>query len=97
MLLAFIPVAIFFGEQEELKQSRELAARQPNEAELGASGTYLFVGVRTWTYWAITISTFLALTVINGTLMHLVPLLTDRGISVGAATAALSFSEWRRS
>jgi MFS family permease len=48
--------------------------------------------VRTRTYWAITIAIFLALTVINGALMHLVPLLTDRGISVMAATAALSAS-----
>jgi MFS family permease len=44
----------------------------------------------TWRYWALSLAFFLAATVINGSLVHVVPMLTDRGISIGVAVAALS-------
>lgn len=43
-----------------------------------------------WRYWVLSAAFFLAATVINGSLVHVVPMLTDRGIPIGVAIAALS-------
>jgi MFS family permease len=91
-VLGFIPVAIFFGEPEEMKRAREVAAQQPTEATSALPGMLFSAAVRTPSYWGITVAVFLWLTAMNGTLMQLVPLLTDRGLSVSTATAALSAS-----
>jgi hypothetical protein len=46
--------------------------------------------LRSWLFWGLAIAFFLDVIAINGTLTHIVPLLTDRGISRQVATAALS-------
>jgi MFS family permease len=43
-----------------------------------------------WRFWALTVAFFLAIVAINGTLTHVVALLTDRGMSLQVATGALS-------
>ena len=45
---------------------------------------------RAWRYWLLSLAFFLAATVINGSLVHVIPMLTDRGIPLGVAAAALS-------
>jgi len=46
--------------------------------------------LRSWIFWGLAIAFFLDVIAINGTLTHIVPLLTDRGIPRQVATAALS-------
>jgi predicted MFS family arabinose efflux permease len=41
-------------------------------------------------FWLLAIPVFLVATAVNGTVVHIVPLLTDRGISVASATSMLS-------
>lgn len=83
LILAFVPVALFIREPE----AREVGA---TVAENAASGFTLGEALKDWHYWALTLAFFLGATAINGTLTHIVPLLTDRGIPMTLATAALS-------
>lgn len=85
-VLAFVPVALFVP---NLPPQRPGAAARE---EHSFPGMTLGEAVRSWKYWALTAAFFFGATVINGSLIHVVPLLTDRGISVGAAVAALSAS-----
>src|SRR4029077_15137481 len=45
---------------------------------------------RSWVFWALAAAFFLDVIAINGTLTHIVALLTDRGVALQAAVAALS-------
>jgi MFS family permease len=86
LVLAFIPVAIFFKETP-----KEMEAREKSKVSAqGLPGLELSEALRSSKYWALTISFFLSLTVINGVIIHVVPLLTDRGMPLSAATTALS-------
>jgi MFS family permease len=86
-VLAFVPVAVVFGETAEEKVAREQATTRA-----GVPGMNFSEAVRTPKYWAITIAFFLGFAAVNGSLIHLVPLLTDRGLPITAATTALSIS-----
>jgi MFS family permease len=89
-VLAFIPVALFFREPEEMRKDRELIKAGVKADNPLLPGITLSEAVRKGKYWALTISIFLLLSVTNGVLVHIVPMLTDRGISVKAAVTALS-------
>ena len=108
LLLAFVPVAMFFAEPEEMKRERQLARAKP-ATNLGAPGpSHLGTGdskhpntlpgvdlsqaLRTPRFWALTMCIFLSLTVVAGMMAHIVPMLHDRGISEDMAVAALSIS-----
>jgi MFS family permease len=81
-ILAFLPVALLVRERDQRSTDRHASA-----VKQGAS----FVdAIRTWRYWAMALTFFFAATTINGSLIHVVPLLTDRGIAPGVAAAALS-------
>jgi MFS family permease len=81
-ILAFLPVALLVRERDQRSTDRHAGA-----VKQGAS----FVdAIRTWRYWAMALTFFFAATTINGSLIHVVPLLTDRGIAPGVAAAALS-------
>ncbi len=86
-VLAFVPVALLFGETSEEKQ-----ARQQAKVRGTVPGMSFSEAVRTTKFWAITIAFFLGFAAVNGSLIHLVPLLTDRGLPISTATAALSIS-----
>src|SRR6185437_3228712 len=45
--------------------------------------------LHSWRFWALTVAFFLAIVAINGTLTHIVALLTDRGIPLQVAAGAL--------
>jgi MFS family permease len=85
LVIAFVPVAIF------LREPPETAARSPDGAPAAAlPGVATGEAFRSWVFWALAIAFFLDVIAINGTLTHIVALLTDRGVALQAATAALS-------
>jgi MFS family permease len=82
IVLALLPVAAFLPEPAAKKP--ELAS--PTELP----GMPFIDGIRSWRFWALAIAFFLGSTTINGMLVHVVPLLTDRGIPAGVAVSMLS-------
>ena len=88
VVCAFLPVTLFVREPPDFAarplpgQSRGAALNLPGASVAGALGSWLF--------WGLGIAFFLDVIAINGTLTHIVALLTDRGIPLQAATAALS-------
>jgi MFS family permease len=90
LVLAFIPVAIFFREPDEMRHDREQARAQGAADNPALPGIPLSEALRTPKYWALTIAIFLVLTTTNGVLVHLVPMLTDRGIPLGTAVGLMS-------
>lgn len=81
-VLAFIPVALFLREPPAVEPGRAASAQLP--------GLSFSEGIRTWRYWALAAAFFIAATTINGSLVHVVPLLTDRGIPVSTAVSMMS-------
>ncbi len=86
LLLAFVPVALF------IREPPGFAAGSRREATLLLPGTPFAAAFRSGLFWVLTCAFFLDVIAINGTLTHVVALLTDRGIPLAAATAALSAS-----
>ncbi len=88
LLVAFPPVAMF------LREPPELTARAPRRRgpafAAALPGVAAGEALRSWVFWGLGIAFFLDVIAINGTLTHIVPLLTDRGIPRQVATAALS-------
>jgi MFS family permease len=87
MVLAFLPVLVILrdtGSADAAKLASAAAALLPGDTFSEA--------VRTWRYWALLITFFFATIAVNGSIVHIIPLLTDRGMSLTAAVAALSAS-----
>jgi len=81
-VLAFLPVALFVREPAPRSADRHAGA--------AAHGISFSEAIRNRRYWATALVFFFAATTINGSIIHVVPLLTDRGIAPGVAAAALS-------
>jgi MFS family permease len=86
-VFAFLPVALFVREPAKPEAVRLSNSGREIAALLGLS---FAEAIRTWRYWAMTLTFFFAATAINGSLIHVVPLLTDRGIPASVAIGALS-------
>jgi MFS family permease len=86
IVLAFAPVAAFIRDSRPPDHAR----RSPEQDVPGFTAFEAATGSSS--FWALMISFLLAVMAINGTLTHLVALLTDRGTSTQAATAVLSAS-----
>ena len=85
--IAWLPVALFVREPTHKDAAKQTdIAVQGNLPGMTASQAIL----HSWRFWALTIAFFLAIVAINGTLTHIVALLTDRGIPLQVATGALS-------
>ncbi len=82
VILALLPVAALLPEPAGNKAEIVSPADLP--------GAPFAEGIRSWAFWALAIAFFLAATTINGTLVHVVPLLTDRGIPAGVAVSMVS-------
>jgi MFS family permease len=83
--LAFPAVALVVGRQAgETHAERATAARPPGLTGIEA--------VRTSRFWLLAVSFFLVAGTAGGIITHLVPLLTDRGLSAEKATALLSMA-----
>ena len=85
MVVGFVPVALFVREPP-------LARPAGSAAGEALPGMTFREAMRSWRYWALTAAFCLGATVINGSLIHVVPLLTDRGLPLSAAVAAVSAS-----
>jgi MFS family permease len=76
LVVAFVPVAIFLREPPA-------AARSPDGAPATVMpGEATGEAFRSWVFWALGVAFFLDVIAINGTLTHIVALLTDRGVAL---------------
>jgi MFS family permease len=89
LLVAFLPVALFVREPASVSSARRRAAQEPTQTKLTPGLTAAEV-LRSWQFWMLALAFFLIVVTANGPLIHAVALLTDRGISISMATAALS-------
>ncbi|MGH9255166.1 MAG: MFS transporter [Vicinamibacterales bacterium] len=80
--VAFPAVALFVREPP--------AARIDHEGRTAQPGLSVSESVRSSAFWLLAAAVLLVVTTINGIVGHLVPMLIDRGIDVGRATATLS-------
>jgi predicted MFS family arabinose efflux permease len=81
--VAFPSVALLVREPEEPMEKGEREATTQ-------SGLSVAESLRSSSFWLIAASVLLVVTTINGIVGHLVPMLTDRGLNIGQATATLS-------
>lgn len=85
LLVAWVPVTLFVREPSEqdahvdVAIDRDLPGPTLREVLFGS-----------WRFWALTVGFFTAIAAINGTLTHIVALLTDRGIPLKEAVGTLS-------
>jgi MFS family permease len=88
VVFAFVPVALFVREPPGF----DIAPKRGESrgAALNIPGAGVGEALRSWLFWGLGIAFFFDVIAINGTLTHIVALLTDRGIGLEAATAALS-------
>lgn len=86
VLCAFVPVLLFVREPSlgELRQHAHGGAIPQ------LSGLTFAEAIAEWRFWAIGGGFFLAVISTNGTLAHVIAMLTDRGVPVEQATTALS-------
>ena len=88
ILLALVPVLVFIREPgEERTLGVTLGAAQQR-----LSGVTVGEAVRDRRFWYLLVSFFFAVVAINGTLVHVVPLLTDRGMPLSQAIQVISAS-----
>jgi hypothetical protein len=88
IVLAFIPGTLLVREPPRTDAAGYCAHA------LGAPmvGVTLAQARQDWRYWALVVVFFCGASPVTGTLIHIVPLLTDRGIPIATAVAALSAS-----
>jgi MFS family permease len=86
MMIAFIPAVLFI--REPVNDARYPAVNP----ELDLPGVSTGVAVRDRRFWFMTISFFFAVVAVNGTLVHVVPMLTDRGLPLREAVQIISTS-----
>lgn len=88
MLSAFVPVILFVREPS-IEEMSQTASLRGTSHQAGVTLAQAMVG---WRFWAMGIGFFFAVVSTNGTLAHTIAMLTDRGLSVERATAALSIA-----
>jgi MFS family permease len=84
LLAAFLPVAIFVRDPEQTQQS----SRRPSSELPGITATSAIKN--SWRFWFLNLAFLLGVIAINGTLTHIIPLLSDHGISFQLATSIFS-------
>jgi len=88
-LISFLPVAMFVREPSSVV-STPLREGQDSRQTKVVTGLTAAEVLRSWQFWMLALAVSLIVLTANGSLIHVVALLTDRGISVSMATAALS-------
>jgi MFS family permease len=81
LLVVGVPTVALFVRERQLRAG-------PSSAAIAGSTTP--DAVRSWIFWTLIATVFGAAVAFNGVVVHLVALLTDRGIASGAAALALS-------
>ena len=89
-VVAFFPVAIFLREPDSKLAAATAPAEATGKSSIAVGPTAREVLRTSWQFWLLAIAFFLVVVTANGPLIHAVALLTDRGISIERATAALS-------
>lgn len=89
-VIAFTVVALFIREPPGYRLNRPSAPPEPGTHE--PPGVKVSVALKSWRFWALTLTFTLGAIAINGTLAHIVALLSDRGWNPGAAVGMLSAS-----
>ena len=82
-VVAFPSVALLIREPQLITKTSHAGPTTQAGLSVGES-------IRSSTFWLMAIAVLLVVTTINGIVGHLVPMLTDRGLNVGQATATLS-------
>lgn len=86
VVLAWIPVLIFVRDPPWASGSGKA------DATAALPGIEALAALKTRNFWTLSIAFFLGVLAINGTIVHIVALLTDRGIPLQVATGALSIA-----
>jgi len=89
LLIAFPAVALFLRKPPRIP-AHTRRRRKPAVTAAIAPGVAAGEALRSGLFWGRAIAFLLDVIAINGTLTHIVPLLTDRGVPRQVATAALS-------
>ena len=84
MVFAFVPVALFI---QDPSSSHVPGRGAPADTAVGMSLGEAFKSAQ---FWTMTVTFFLVIVAVNGTLSHMIAMLTDRGIPLAIATTALS-------
>ena len=87
ILLAFLPVLAFVREPTRANAGTPVGDLPPGAVLPGVS---MKETARDRRFWYMLISFFLAVVAINGSLVHVVPMLTDRGMSLSDAVTIIS-------
>jgi MFS family permease len=82
VVLAWLPVIIFVREPE--------ISGHRVEGSAGLPGVEATEALRSGRFWVLTVAFFLGALAINGTIVHIVAMLSDRGVALQAATGALT-------
>jgi MFS family permease len=88
VVLAWLPVVIFVRDPKVDTASGRGLAGSP----AALPGIDAMAALKTGNFWMLSIAFFLGVMAINGTIVHIVALLTDRGIPLQVATGALSIA-----
>jgi MFS family permease len=88
IVLGVVPVALWFKESDEVKAARKQKIAASKLENL--PGVEYSTALKGFRFWGLCVAFFCAQTAINGTMIHAVPMLTDRGIKIGVAVAAMS-------
>ena len=86
-VVAWLPVALFIREPSDGDAAKDADIATVRDLPGLTLSDALF---RSWRFWTLTLAFFFAVAAINGTLTHIVALLTDRGIPLPRAVATLS-------
>lgn len=87
LLIGLLPVSVFLREPPGFM--RRTARQAPGES-ISIPGQDFAGAFKSREFWALTLAFFLAAIAIQGVMTHMVAMLTDRGVSIVAATAAYS-------
>jgi MFS family permease len=88
VVLAWLPVVIFVRDPVRDSASGRAVAGSSDVLP----GLDAMAALRTGSFWMLSVAFFLGVMAINGTIVHIVALLTDRGIPLQVATGALSIA-----
>jgi len=86
VVLAWLPVWIFVHEPPS-ENAAEHGASTASQSTVGIEAP---AALKTRRFWLLTTAFFLGVLAINGTIVHIVALLTDRGVPLQGATGALT-------
>ena len=87
VVLAWLPVLIFVHEPPSGNAAEHTASTAASQSIVGIEAG---AALKTPRFWLLTTAFFLGVLAINGTIVHIVALLTDRGVPLQGATGALT-------